>query len=130
MPTDPSVLRVPAAVVAHLRDLSLLSHEVLAILGLSASGRLVCEVRVVGNAHGVRATPADFLGDLLRHKAKAFILAHNHPSGCVEPSAADLQFTRRARDAGRLCGVRLADHVILAGGRWLSFRDAGWLEDP
>ena len=56
----------------------------------------------------------------LRHDAVAFAVAHNHPSGAVEPSAADLTVTRRLREAADQVGLRLLDHVIVAGDRWCS----------
>ena len=125
-PTTPR-LHDAVDVAAHVRDLTLLSHEVLAILGLDRNGRLLCDLRLAGNAHRVSATPADFLPALLRHDVRAFVLAHNHPSGLLVPSGADLRWTARVQSAARICGLRLVDHVIVAGGRWLSLRDAGWL---
>ena len=58
--------------------------------------------------------------------ASAVLLAHNHPSGCPEPSAEDLTLTRRLVDAGRLLGIDVLDHIILGeNGRFVSLRDRG-----
>ena len=57
----------------------------------------------------------------------AIILAHNHPSGGVEPSTADTQITRRLRDALELVDVRLLDHIIIGDGEPLSMAERGLL---
>jgi DNA repair protein RadC len=64
----------------------------------------------------------------LRHRATAVILAHNHPSGEPEPSAADRQLTRKLR---RLLGdldIAVHDHIILAGPRYYSFAERGEMD--
>lgn len=63
----------------------------------------------------------------LQHHAAALIIAHNHPGGSIQPSAADLAFTRRLQQALSLLDVRLLDHFIVAGNRAVSFVANGWL---
>ena len=66
-----------------------------------------------------------FKGALLAN-ANALILAHNHPSGDVEPSSADKQVTERLVEAGRLLDVRILDHVIIGSkGGYFSFTESG-----
>ena len=55
------------------------------------------------------------------------ILAHNHPSGAAEPSPADYAATEMIWKALDAVGVELRDHIIVAGGRYLSMRQAGFL---
>jgi DNA repair protein RadC len=55
------------------------------------------------------------------------IFVHNHPSGDASPSGDDLALTERLVLAGQLLGVRVLDHVILAGREYFSFRDRGLL---
>ncbi len=121
-------LRDAVAVAAHFRDLALLEREVLAIAGLDHRGHLVCEHRLNGHAFGVPATPRDLLPAVLRAGAVAAILVHNHPSGRLAPSLADVTFTARFQQAAALCGLQLLDHVIVTAGGWLSLRHAGWME--
>ena len=127
-PAPPLRLRDPVAVAAHFRELALLPREVLAIVGLDRRGHVLCEHRLVGHAFGVAATPADLLPVVLAAGAVAAVLVHNHPSGRLTPSGADLEFTSRFQAAAALCGLRLLDHVIVASRGWLSLRDSGWLE--
>ncbi|MCK7486038.1 MAG: hypothetical protein MZU97_11155 [Bacillus subtilis] len=48
------------------------------------------------------------------------ILVHNHPSGDPEPSPHDIDVTKKFREIGELLGIRLADHVVVAGDRYVS----------
>jgi DNA repair protein RadC len=59
--------------------------------------------------------------------AAAIILTHNHPSGDVNPSADDVQLTRRLVDAGTLLGVDVLDHIIVGDGRYYSFKEGARL---
>ncbi len=59
--------------------------------------------------------------------AAAIVLFHNHPSGDPTPSREDIDLTRRMAAAGELMGVDVIDHVILADGRYSSFRESGRL---
>jgi len=94
-----------------------LSHEPVEVfVALLLSGKH----RVTGYAEVSRGTltsslvhPREVFGPALRESAAAVIVAHNHPSGDPEPSAEDLAVTERLRDAGRLLGVPLLDHLIL-----------------
>jgi DNA repair protein RadC len=61
------------------------------------------------------------------HNATAVIVAHNHPSGVMEPSQADEYITRRLRDALALMDVRVLDHVIVGEGGCFSFSEHGLL---
>jgi DNA repair protein RadC len=57
--------------------------------------------------------------------ACSVILAHSHPSGTQQPSASDINLTRRIKDALNLIGITLDDHLILVPGNYYSFRDKG-----
>jgi len=57
--------------------------------------------------------------------ASSVILAHNHPSGSTKPSQADLDITKKAKEALRLCDITLLDHIILTDSEYYSFADEG-----
>jgi DNA repair protein RadC len=61
--------------------------------------------------------------------ASAFVLAHNHPSGNLQPSKADIDLTSKLKDAGRLLDIKFMDHLIIVPemGRYYSFADEGML---
>ena len=55
------------------------------------------------------------------------ILAHNHPSGDVSPSKTDIELTRRLVDAGRILGIDVLDHLIVAESDFVSLKERGLL---
>jgi len=63
----------------------------------------------------------------LEVNAAAVILSHNHPSGVAEPSQADILLTRELRGLLLRIDVRVLDHIIVAGGRYVSLADRGLL---
>jgi DNA repair protein RadC len=67
------------------------------------------------------------VADALAFDARAVVMAHNHPSGDPEPSAQDLRVTRRIAITLDALGVRLIDHLVLAGDVVTSFRARGLL---
>jgi len=70
--------------------------------------------------------PREVFRSAVREAAAALVAVHNHPSGDPEPSAEDLEVTRRLRRAGRLLGIPLLDHVVVGAGRYVSLRERAW----
>jgi len=61
--------------------------------------------------------------------ACAVILFHNHPSGDTEPSAKDIEVTHRLAEAGKVMGLELVDHIIVARNRFVSLRRLGLMKE-
>ena len=64
---------------------------------------------------------------ILKQERSAVILAHNHPSGVAEPSAADRSLTRQLQDDLALVEVRVLDHLVVGEAEVISFCDKGWI---
>lgn len=95
--------------------LSTLEHEEVWLLSLDGQNALKSARRVAqGGLHGCALTPKDVLRPALRAAASAIILLHNHPSGCAEPSAEDIEMTQQLSLASHTLGIALVDHVIVA----------------
>jgi len=110
---------------ARLRDLD---HEVFAALFLDAQHQVLAfEVLATGTVDGAAVYPREVVKAALRHRAAALILAHNHPSGVAEPSAADRSLTERLRQALATVDVRVLDHLVIGEGTPTSFAARGWL---
>ncbi len=76
---------------------------------------------------GAAVHPREVVRRCLRHNAAAVIIAHNHPSGVAEPSAADRAITVRLREALALIDVRLLDHFVIGSGVPTSLAQRGWI---
>jgi DNA repair protein RadC len=81
------------------------------------------EVVSVGSLTSSLVHPREVFRTAVAGGAAALVCAHNHPSGDPEPSAEDLEVTRRLVQAGRLLGIALLDHVIVGDGRYVSLRE-------
>ena len=79
----------------------------------------------IGSLNTTRTHPREILYPALVHLALGFILAHNHPSGCLDPSPEDIEFTRAVQRAADLMGIELYDHLIVAGEGYTSMRERG-----
>lgn len=96
-------------------SLATLEHEELWVLALDGRGGLrSAKAIAVGGRHGLEASVADVLRHALRECAAAIVAVHNHPSGDPTPSDEDRHFTRALADAGKVVGVPLLDHVVVA----------------
>ena len=101
-------------------------HEVFAVLFLDCQHRLLAmEEMFRGSLTETSVYPREVVLRALHHGAAAVVLAHNHPSGSVEPSRADEALTQRLKAALGLVDVRVLDHVIVAPGAALSMADRG-----
>jgi DNA repair protein RadC len=111
--------------LAQLRDRP---YEVFCCLYLDNRHRLITfEELFRGTIDRAGVHPREVLRQTLMHNAAAVILAHNHPSGVLEPSQADELITRRLREALALVDVRVLDHFIIGDGHCYSFSEAGLL---
>jgi len=72
--------------------------------------------------------PREVFSVAVRHSTAALILCHNHPSGDPSPSADDLEITHRLVQVGDTIGIRVADHVIIGDGSFVSLADRGLMQ--
>ncbi|MBW7859601.1 MAG: DNA repair protein RadC [Rhodocyclaceae bacterium] len=120
----------PSAVRDWLRlRIGSLPHEVFCVLLLDARNRLIeCVELFRGTLTQTSVYPREVVKLALARNAAAVILAHNHPSGASEPSAADEALTRTLKQALDLVDVRLLDHfVVTAWATPQSFAERGLL---
>ena len=125
-----SLLNTPDTVRDYLRlHLAGLRHEVFFALWLDAQNRLIAAEELFrGTLTQASVYPREVVKKALAHNAAAVVLAHNHPSGIAEPSAADSRLTRELKQALALIDVRVLDHFIVAGtASPLSFAERGLL---
>lgn len=104
------------------------SREVFGIMYLTNQHKLIAdEILFYGTIDGCSVYPREILKNALKHDAAAIIIFHNHPSGVLEPSQADLQITQRIKEALAIVDIRLLDHLIVSSEGHYSFATAGKL---
>lgn len=116
--------------VKHYLQLHLAAkgHEVFAVLFLDNQNRLLAlEELFRGTLTQASVYPREVVLRALHHQAAAVVLAHNHPSGSVQPSRADEALTQTLKTTLALIDVRVLDHVIVAPGQALSMAEKGLL---
>lgn len=105
-----------------------LNHEEFWVAFMNGANKVLETKRLTQG--GMRQTVVDvpmLLRMALERSAHAVAVAHNHPSGENYPSREDLQITQKIKTGCDAIGVRLLDHIIIAGGRYYSFADEGKL---
>jgi DNA repair protein RadC len=124
-----TVFATPEAVKQYLQlHLAAKPHEVFAVLFLDVQNRLLAmEELFSGTLTQTSVYPREVVVRALHHQASAVVLAHNHPSGTVQPSRADEYLTQTLKTTLALIDVRVLDHVIVAPGQALSMAERGLL---
>ncbi|MBC7375963.1 MAG: DNA repair protein RadC [Burkholderiaceae bacterium] len=123
------VLDSPTAMQHYLQlHLGARDHEVFAVMFLDVGNRMLAlEELFRGTLSQTSVSPREVVLRALHHRAAAVVLAHNHPSGQVEPSRSDEALTATLKAALALVDVRVLDHVIVGPGATLSFAERGLL---
>jgi len=105
----------------YLKDMSSFPKEHLRGLYLNSRYKLVHEETIsIGTLTESLVHPREVFRPAIEHGAVAVILAHNHPSGKLEPSDADIELTEKLVEAGKLVGIELIDHMVIADGKHTS----------
>jgi len=114
----------PREIWEQLRDLRDNKKEHFVAFFLDTQNREIKrELISVGTLNASLIHPREVFEPAVKHLASHIIIAHNHPSGSLEPSEEDLSVTKRLIDAGRLLGIEVLDHVIVTGGGYMSFKE-------
>lgn len=109
-------------------DLMDLPKEEFWIILLNRANRLIKKEQISsGGISGTVADPKIIFKAALEQFATSIILVHNHPSGNLKPSAADLGLTNKMKDGGKLLEIPVLDHIIFGDEGYLSFADDGLL---
>lgn len=124
-----SLLSGPNAVKHYLRALFAgKEYESFVVLFLDSQHRVIASEEVSrGTIDAASVYPREVVKTTLRHNAAAVILAHNHPSGVAEPSAADRMLTDRLKQALAAVDVRVLDHFVVGADAPVSFAERGWV---
>lgn len=122
-PTVSSSQTAADILIPLMRDLN---HEVFYVMYLNQANKIIKYEAI--SCGGITATVADIriiLKNALLNGANQLIVAHNHPSGNLKPSKADLDLTKKLKDSAMMMDIRLLDHIIVAGNNFTSLNDEG-----
>ena len=103
-------------------------HEVFAVLFLNRANKINhFQIVSEGGITGTVADPRIILKKALEEDAVGIILCHNHPSGSLKPSSADLELTKKIKEAAKFFDIKVMDHLIVSDAGYYSFSDEGIL---
>lgn len=96
------------------------------IILLNRANRVLGIVSIsTGGVSGTVADPKNIFQSALKANASSLILAHNHPSGNLQPSQQDIELTKKIKAGGKLLDIAVLDHLIITDSSFYSFSDDG-----
>ena len=103
-------------------------REIFLVIFLDAQHRVISHSKLFsGTLSHVEVHPREIVREAIKMNASAVILAHNHPSGCAEPSKADKLITERVVKCCQFMDIRVLDHLVIGRGECVSFAERGWI---
>ena len=124
----PVAISGPKDAFDFLKNVRNYDRESLYSIMLDTGNHVVgCEEVSRGSLNTTRTHPREIYKSAILSNALGVLLAHNHPSGNLEPSVEDLEFTRAVARAGEIVGIELYDHVIITDAGYTSLRERGLL---
>lgn len=121
-------IETPADLLPHVRHYADRKQEHFLCATINGANEIL-NIRVVsiGLIDRTPVHPREVFADALADRASAIIVAHNHPSGGLEPSAYDVEVTNQLKAAGSVIGIALLDHIIFNRSEYYSFLETGRL---
>lgn len=114
----------PDIIAHHFRyKLQELKQEIFIVIDIDTKGKIIAEREVFkGSLSSTVAHPREIFKDAIKNSASSVICIHNHPSGDSTPSLEDIQLTKRLFETGKLVGIDVLDHIIVAKKGYVSIR--------
>ena len=108
------IIDSPEAAVAQLADIRDKKQEYFVCLTLDGANRLIAKRTItIGTLTSSLVHPREVFADAITDRAASIIVAHNHPSGALNPSTADIEVTGRLKQSAKLLGINLVDHIVI-----------------
>jgi len=124
----PEGLRVafPPDVLPLIRHFADRRQEHFICVALNGANEVIAtRVVSVGLVDKTQVHPREVFADPITDRASTVIVAHNHPSGSLEPSKEDIEITGQLKSAGEILGIRLLDHIVFNQKGYYSFLEKG-----
>ena len=122
----PKIANTPQTIADYLSPWSCAQQEYFLAVLLDGAHHVANIVEVSkGLVNKTLVHPRELFAPALEQRATAIVVAHNHPSGELEPSEDDIATTRRLRKAGAILGIEILDHIIFSKGNYRSMLESG-----
>lgn len=126
--SDPDKMHTSEQVAKYLMTkIGHLKQEVFKIICCNTKGGVIDETVTVGLVDSSLTHPREIFKTAIDNRASYIFIAHNHPSGDVTPSDADIYTTRRVVDAGKIIGIEVEDHLIVSTLKYTSMKSEGYI---
>lgn len=118
----------PSEVWEQLKDIRESKKEHFVVFFLNTQNQEIQRETIsVGTLNSSLIHPREVFEPAIKHLASHILIAHNHPSGSLEPSDEDLGVTKRLYESGKLLGIEVIDHVIVTAKGYMSFKEKNLL---
>lgn len=112
--TERPIIDSPEKAAKQLKDIRDKKQEHFVVITLDGANRLIAKRTItIGTLTSSLVHPREVFADAITDRAASIIVAHNHPSGNLEPSKADIKITNQLRESGELLGIKLIDHIVV-----------------
>lgn len=112
--SDQPIIDSPEKAVEQLADIRDKKQEYFVVLSLDGANRLIAKRTItIGTLTSSLVHPREVFADAITDRAAGIIVAHNHPSGTLTASSADMEVTECLKEVGEILGIRLIDHIIV-----------------
>jgi len=112
--SDQPIIDSPEKAVEQLADIRDKKQEYFVCLTLDGANRLIAKrIITIGTLTSSLVHPREVFAEAITDRAASIIVAHNHPSGTLAPSQADIDVTHRLKATGELIDIKLIDHVLV-----------------
>ena len=119
------MIKTTEDVYKHTKDYSTKKNEHLLVVCMNKKAEVIgSPVIAQGEVDEITVSPKDIFEYALTKEAEVIILVHNHPSGDVRPSPADVSSTQTLIEIGKIVGIPIVDHVIIAENQYFSMRES------
>jgi DNA repair protein RadC len=126
----PSGLKIsfPPDILPVIQNYADRKQEHFICVSLNGANEVIAtRVVTIGLVNKSQVHPREVFADPLTDRASAIIVAHNHPSGKLEPSVEDIELTKQLLESGKTLGISLLDHIVFNQKGYFSFLERGLL---
>lgn len=114
----------PTDILPAIRHFVTRAQEYFIVITLNGAHEVIkSRVVSIGILNRTLIHPREVFSDVIKDRAASIVLAHNHPSGNLEPSNEDMEVTKRLIKSGELLGIKVLDHIIFSNKNYFSFTE-------